>query len=73
MPTLLEPFQYAFFRNGIAVATLAGAPVPSKTRPPRITVTGWANDSPAIESTTAVRARARNWVAILITKRLRER
>ena len=25
MPTLLEPFQYAFFRNGIAVATLAGA------------------------------------------------
>ena len=25
MDTLLEPFQYAFFRNGIAVATLAGA------------------------------------------------
>lgn len=25
MPTLLEPFGYAFFRNGIAVATLAGA------------------------------------------------
>ena len=25
MDTLLEPFDYAFFRNGIAVATLAGA------------------------------------------------
>jgi ABC-type Mn2+/Zn2+ transport system permease subunit len=25
MDTLLEPFEYAFFRNGIAVATLAGA------------------------------------------------
>jgi ABC-type Mn2+/Zn2+ transport system permease subunit len=25
MDTLLEPFQYAFFRNGIAVATFAGA------------------------------------------------
>jgi manganese/iron transport system permease protein/iron/zinc/copper transport system permease protein len=25
MDTLLEPFQYAFFRHGIAVATLAGA------------------------------------------------
>jgi manganese/iron transport system permease protein/iron/zinc/copper transport system permease protein len=25
MDTLLEPFQYEFFRNGIAVATLAGA------------------------------------------------
>ncbi len=25
MDTLLEPFEYEFFRNGIAVATLAGA------------------------------------------------
>ena len=25
MDTLLEPFRYEFFRNGIAVATLAGA------------------------------------------------
>jgi ABC-type Mn2+/Zn2+ transport system permease subunit len=25
MDTLLEPFEFAFFRNGMAVATLAGA------------------------------------------------